>query len=327
MAEIYINTNSIATTKILYSGDIVDADGPVMVTVYDITQDPTIEPLVNPETGIYTTQALKIETDSGSYKINLPFYLTNRHKKLKLVWHYNVYGQSLQHETRLDIVQPYCNMAEAIEDLNFGTDSSDPNYKSYHQLVMAEKYARKIIDDFTGQTFSLYDDSITVYGSGSDILPLPYRINNLHELYANDILLINTLEEINNWTNVVQISETGFGLRVNRASSLDNTIYSANGMIPPSINSYEGGAFIKNYAYRVQGRYGWNSVPDSVEQACIQLMGHFFDKDRMWKDQYIKSISTFDWKFDYSSDINSGTGCAYADKLLSPYVLNQMVVI
>jgi hypothetical protein len=56
-------------------------------------------------------------------------------------------------------------------------------------------------------------------------------------------------------------------------------------------------------------------------------MGHFFDKDRIWKDQYMKSISTFDWKFEYTSNINSGTGCAYADKLLSPYVLNQMVVI
>lgn len=327
MAEIYINSNSIASTKIIYGGDIVDADGPVTVTIYDITEDPAVSPPVDPGVGIYTTLATKLETDYGSYKVNVPFYLTDRYKNLKLLWHYHVYGQSLQHETRLDIVQPYCNMAEAIEDLNFGSDPSDPNYKSYHQLVMAEKYARKIIDDFTGQTFSLYDDSITVYGSGSDILPLPYKINDLHELYANDILLVNNIEEINNWNYTVQVSETGFGLRVNRASQLDNSVYSANGMVPPSINDSSGGAFIKNYAYRVQGRYGWNSVPDAVEQACIQLMGHFFDKDRVWKDQYIKSISTFDWKFDYLSDVNTGTGCAYADKLLSPYVLNQMVVI
>jgi hypothetical protein len=56
-------------------------------------------------------------------------------------------------------------------------------------------------------------------------------------------------------------------------------------------------------------------------------MGHFFDKDRHWKDQYLKSVQTFDWKFDYSSDIYTGTGCSYADKLLSDYVISQAMVI
>jgi hypothetical protein len=108
---------------------------------------------------------------------------------------------------------------------------------------------------------------------------------------------------------------------------VDNTVYVANGMVPPSINDVGYGAFIRNYSYRVQGKFGWESVPDEVEQACLQLMGHYFDKDRYWKDQYLKSVQTFDWKFEYSSDVNRGTGCAYADKLLSSYVLNQMVVI
>ena len=49
---------------------------------------------------------------------------------------------------------------------------------------------------------------------------------------------------------------------------------------------------------------------------------------RMWgQDQYVKNVQTFDWNIEYSGDVFSGTGCAYADKLLSPYVLNQMVVI
>jgi len=328
MAEVYINSNSPASTKIIFGGEIINADGDyVMATVYDITEDPAVTVPVDPEVPIFSLEATKIETDNGSYKINIPFHVTNRPKNLKINWGYEIDGEGHQHFSYVDVIQPYCNLAEAIEDLNFGTDPSDPNYKTYHELVMAEKYARKLIDDFTGQKFAVYDDVHIVYGSGSDILPLPYKLDSLHELYANDILLINNLEEINNWGRTVQISETGFGLRVNRTAEIDNTVYSANGMVPPSINDFGNGAFIKDYVYRVQGRYGWSSVPDEVEQACIQLMGHFFDKDRLWKDQYIKSISTFDWKFDYTSDINKGTGCAYADKLLSPHVLNQMVVI
>jgi hypothetical protein len=328
MAEIHINTNSSVSTKIIYGGEVINADGDlVMATVYDITEDPALEVPVNPETPIFSSEAIKIETDNGSYKINIPYHQTSRLKNLKIRWGYNINGSAQQHFSTVDIVQPYCSLAEAIEDLNFGTDPSDPNYKTYHELVMAEKYARKIIDDFTGQKFSLYDDVHTIYGSGSDVLPLPYKLNTLHELYVNDIMLLDNTQEINNWGRSVRISETGFGLRVNRADELDNSVYSANGMVPPSINDIGGGSFIKDYAYRVQGRFGWSEVPDEVEQACIQLMGHFFDKDRIWKDQYMKSISTFDWKFEYTSNINSGTGCAYADKLLSPYVLNQMVVI
>ena len=64
-----------------------------------------------------------------------------------------------------------------------------------------------------------------------------------------------------------------------------------------------------------------------IDPSCINLIGHYFEKDKVWKDQYVKNLKTFDWNIEYSGDVFSGTGCLYADKLLSPYVLNQMVVI
>ena len=327
MAEVYINSNSVTSTKIIYGGDIVDADGTVMATVFDITEDPAVTPAIDPGTAVYTTQAIKLETDHGSYKINIPYSLTNRSKNFKIRWNYQINGESLEHYTMLDVVKPYCNLAEAIDDLNLGTDPSDPNYKTYHELVMAEKYARKIIDEFTGQKFATYDDVHIVYGSGSDVLPLPFKLNTLHELYQNDVLIVDTINEINNWNFTTRISETGFGLRVDRQSTLDNTVYSANGMIPPSINDSYSGAFIKDYTYRVQGRFGWDTVPDQVEQACIQLMGQYFAKDRLWTDRYLKSVSTFDWDFEYSDAAFTGTGSSYVDKLLAPYVLTNLVII
>jgi hypothetical protein len=329
MAEVYKNSYAPAKTKIFWGGEIVDADSTVLVDIYDTTQDPAVLPSIDPETPVSSNiSATKSEVDPGSYEINIPYALTDRNKNLKLKWKYTINTIGASHNTFVDVVTPYASLSEVVEDLGISTDSSDPNYKSYHELVMAEKYARKVIENHTGQNFYLYDDVQIAYGSGSDILPLPFKLDTLHELYGNDLLLVDNINNENNWIFEPIISETGFGLRVDRTSSLDNTVYTANGMVPPTINDYGGnGAFRKDTRYKVAGKFGWTEVPDNVEQACIQLIGDYFAKDKVWTNKYVKSISTFDWDFEYSSDAYKGTGNAYADQLLYPYVLTTMVVI
>jgi hypothetical protein len=334
MAEVYTYSNDLVSTKIFWQNDIVSADANVLVDFYEVTK--SLDPYSSLSSAVSETlissnsTAIRSETDNGTYSVEIPRSITATNKKLKLVWKYSINGVNTSHSTFCDVVTPYCSFAEAIEDLNFGTDASDPEYKTYHQLRMAEKYARKLIENYCGQDFYLYDDVYIGYGSGTNLLPLPYKVNRIYEIYVNDILLIdNTVTPVvNNWNYIPIITEGGFGLRVNETSHLDNTVYIANGMIPPTVNDISyGGAFKNNQRYRVSAQFGWAEVPDNVEQACIQLMGHFFDKDRAWKDQYVKSVSTFDWKFDYNSDVHTGTGCSYADQLLSPYVINNMVVI
>lgn len=329
MAEVYKNSFAPAKLKIYWAGQNADADGQVSVNIYDVTQDPAVLPAVNPSTPVASNLiATKSETDPGSYEINIPYALTNRNKNLKLTWSYSIGGAPVQYETFIDVVTPYAPISEIAEDLGLSSDPSDPNYKSYHELVMAEKYARKVIESHTGQQFYLYDDVQLAYGSGSDTLPLPFKLNTLHELYANDVLLIDTINNQNNWIYNPSISETGFGLKVDKTQVIDNTVYTSNGLVPPNVNDYySSGVFRDGVKYKVAGKYGWEDVPDNVEQACIQLVGDYFSKDKTWTNKYVKSISTFDWDFEYSSDAYKGTGNAYADQLLYPYVLTTMVVI
>jgi hypothetical protein len=327
MAEIYVGSNFPARTTIFYAGELYISEGPVNVQVYDITQDPAVVPSINPETLVIQLTATQLETDPGTYQVVLPLTLTTRQRNFKLDWLYMVGSETITHTSYLDVVKPYADITEVMQDLNFGYEPSDPNYKSYHELIMAEKYARKVIESHTGQNFYLYDDVQIAYGTGSDVLPLPYKLNSLHELHASDLLLVDTINNVNNWNYEPIVSETGFGLRVDRSNVLDNTVYVANGMVPPSIHDLYSGPFMNGVKYRVAGKYGWDYVPDNVQQACIQLIGDFFSKDRVWTNKYVKSISTFDWDFEYSSDVYKGTGNAYADQLLYPYVLNNMVVI
>ena len=326
MAEIYKDQTSPIKTKIFWGGELVDADDDVIAVVYDITEDNTISPTVNPNVPVGTFTATKLETDMGTYQVVLPLSLCRRNRKFKVEWRYEVEGNEASHIYFTDVVTPYANLSDIIDDLNFGTDTSDPNYKSYHELQMAEKYARKLIEIYTNQVFHLYDDRQIVYGSGADILPMPFKMNQIHELYENDVLLVDNINNISNWTYAPMISESGFGIRVNRQQLNDGMVYVSNGLVPPTINDLGfSGAFKKDYRYSVQGRFGWSSVPDNVEEACIILIKQFFDQDRAWKDKYVKNISTFDWKFEFMEDAHRGTGNLYADQLLSPYVLNGMV--
>jgi hypothetical protein len=331
--EILLGTNSPVKHKVYWKGSPRDADGLPFVKVYDITEDPAVTPAINPGTLITTLTPTKLETDIGVYEVYPPHSLTNRNKQLKLVWEYSVEGVLLQKEHKLFVVTPYVDITQAADVLRLGSDPSDPNYKSYFEIAEAERYARKVIENYTGQTFSLYNDVHTVYGAGADVLPLPFKLSTLHEMYENDIMILDYVGEAdtsvneNQWTYNTVISESGFGIRINRANMLDNTVYVANGMVPPSINYSDGGAFRKDSVYRVAGVYGWEYVPDEVELAAIELMKDYFSKDKVWRDKYMKSISTFDWKFEYQADTYRGTGNVYVDQILLPYVVSQMVVI
>ena len=328
MAEIYVNSNFPVRTTIFYAGELFQANGPVTVKVYDITEDPAISPPINPGTLIMELPATQLETDPGTYQVILPLSLTNRQRELKLIWTYQVETEINQHTSHLDVVVPYADVSEIMQDLNLGLDPSDPNYKTYHELIMAEKYARRTIDTYCGQSFSLYDDVQIAYGAGTNLLALPFKLAQIHEIYADDYLLYSSLDNINKWGYTPIISETGFGVRIDTSNMLDNTVYVANGMIPPTVNDlgYHG-AFKNGVRYRIQGKFGWDDVPENVEEAAVMLVKDYFAKDNVWKNKYIKKISAFDWDVEYSGDAFRGTGNLYADQLLQPYVITGMVVI
>ena len=326
MAEIYKDQTAPIKTKIFWAGEITNPDSSVHGTVFDITEDATLNPAIDPNIPLFTLLADKIETDNGTYQIVIPIEYCRRNRKFKIVWTYQIGGIEASHTYYTDVVTPYANLSDVWDDLNLGTDPSDPNYKTYHEVQMAEKYARKLIEIYTAQFFYLYDDVQIVYGSDADILPMPFKIYELHELYENDYLLVDNINHINNWIYNPIISESGFGLRVNRQNLVDNLTYTSNGLIPPSINDRGfNGAFKQDYRYQVQGRFGWSSVPDNVEEACIILIQQFFDKDKEWRNRYVKSISSFDMDFEFTEDAYKGTGNLYADQLLQPYVINGML--
>lgn len=324
--EIYVGSTAPVKHKIYWRGEELDSDNPPVVSIYDITNDP-INP-VSPTTVLATFSSEKLETEVGIYQIFIPTTLMTRERTLRIVWSYTISGleQTKQHD--IYVVKPYTDLEQVREELDFGGERSDPNYKSYQQLVVAERYARRVIETHTGQRFYLYDETHLAHGTGSDTLMLSAKIVQLHKLYVNDSLLINELSspKVNNLSSTIDITESGFGLRINRASAMDNTVYTANGLVPPSIHE-NGSAFKQGNRYQVFGRFGYADVPDDIDLACVELMKDYFSKDAAWRNKYINKISTFDWDFEYGPGATYGTGNLYVDQLLSDYVVSKVMLL
>ena len=325
MAEVLVGSQSPITHKVFWEGNVADATSAPTVKIYDVTNDPAVVPAISSNTLLTTLTSTLDENNPGTYTVNIPYAYTNRNRTLRLKWEYVVSGTSVVKTEDVFVVTPYVDFNH-IQDLGFASDSSDPGYKSYAELLKAERYARKQIEGYTKQYFYLHDDIYLIYGFESDTLPLPEKLYSLQKLHVKDILLIDNLANpvVNNWGLTVNLTETKFGIRVDRSSTLDNTVYIANGMVPPSIHDYSG-LFQSGVPYKVQGRFGWPSVPENVEQAAAELMKDYFSKDIMWRNKYVKTISTFDWEFEYTGDAYTGTGNSYADSLLSDYVLTAKV--
>lgn len=325
MAEILTKSQSPITHQVFWNGDVGVPNSAPIVKLYDVTSDPAVTPPISPVVVLETLTSVADENNLGSYSVYIPFQYTDRNRTLRLRWEYYIGEKFISREDEVFVVTPYVDFNH-VQDLGFSMDSSDPGYRSYKELILAERYARKQIEQYTGQKFYLYDDVYTIYGYDSDTLPLPAKIHDLHELYADDILLLNNITQVDNWNYDVEITTTGYGIRINRSNMLDNTVYTANGMVPPSIHDASG-VFRSGVQYKIQGRFGWDKVPDDVELAGIELMKDYFAKDRSWRNKYIKNISTFDWDFEYTSEAYSGTGNAYADRLLADYVMVSKVEI
>lgn len=327
MAEIYKNTNTAVSTKLYVKGEPITSEHNVVVNFFDITEDPLINPQIDPNDTVLSLVAEQSEVDIGVYSVYIPIYYTDRNRNFKLQWTYAYNSQTYHHITYLDVVTPYISLEEALEDLGLGSDSNDPNYKTYHEMRMAEKYARKQVEYYTGQSFYEYDDTFTIMGNDSDILPLPSRILQVHTLKSNDQLLVDNLNNINNIGFNLKPTTSGFGILIDQATQLDPETYIANGMVPPSIYDVSPNIFRRGKRYDIYGRFGWKDIPDEVEQATIEIMRSYFAKDRLWRDKYINKISTTDWDFQFTSEAFAGTGSSYADKLLLDFVVTQMVVV
>ena len=141
MAEILINTQSPITHQVYWNGEITVLDTAPTVKLYDITIDPAINPAINPNTPLQLLTSVADENNPGTYITYVPYQYTNRNRTLRLEWYYTIGSTNVTRSDEVYVVTPYVDFNH-VQDLGFSIDSSDPNYKSYKELIRAYLSAR-----------------------------------------------------------------------------------------------------------------------------------------------------------------------------------------
>lgn len=311
----------------VYSGSI----GTIYLTTYEdgVPVAPSATPTVSildAETGALVTSgtATLVSSDyEGEYKYTLPGSATSVDRVLKATWSYTISGQTTQEVEYIYIVTPYATIDEIMSELGYSSQPQESNYFPYEKVKSAERVARMMVNDFLGFSLGKFSGTLVAYGEGADVLILPSKMISFTKLTENDLTVIDTTQSYNQFGYEVEITETGYGLRlVPNAPGEDVSEKEYYDLV-----NLRSGQFRNGSRYEVTGVIGWNYIPVEIKQATFLIVNDLLCNDSIWRSKYVKKINSGQMSVEFSSLTFNGTGNAIADSLLQKFKSIQVVVI
>ncbi len=308
--------------------------GLVRITTHDIyglpaAPDSNANPVVkikNPETDevILQSVASLIDTDyPGDYEFIIPSQFVQYDRVLKVEWSYSIDGSTITEDDFIYVVTPYSTVDEIVAELGFSMRPEDANYFSYDKIRSAARVARMMINTELGFAIEKTMKNVTAYGGGADVLILPEKIISINSVSENDELVIDNSEDYNIFGFDVEITETGYAIRVvppNPGDDIDEQEeFDYTGLTQ--------GRFRDGYRYEITGVFGWNYVPVEVKQCMYLLINDLLCNDSLWRTKYVKKINSGQMSVELSSQSFNGTGNALVDSILQKFKMIQAVII
>jgi hypothetical protein len=309
MAEIHSGTNGPINFKTYYNGIAKDPDSGPSVKIY--YEDAT--------SGVSLT-ANNTDVDAGSYFVYLPITATTDYKYFYIHIIYTISGTEFYDKKHYVVTRPYATVADIVDYSGYGVDTVDTNYKTYDEIMSAERYARFKINAFTGQKFDYGQKTVSALGDGVDVLLLPERIESISKVYENDVLVYDSASTNNQVS--LKVTDTNYAIAIDKGAGLE--VFES---YPYQADRPNAGYFNSGSKYTIEGMFGYKNVPIEIYDCTIRLANDFFHQDTTWKEKYVKSMQTGDWSVDISPAAFTGTGNSAVDRMLEPFVANRMVVI
>ena len=196
--ELYTGITQKIYLDIYKDGELAAADSNPVVVIYDGETD----------VQLFSGFGLPELDDEGHYGFSLLDNYVMNDKLIKAVWTYSVGSNPMTTVNYYSVVTPYISISEAYTRLHLGREEGDERYTPFHDMAEAERFARFMIENYTGVKFGRYEKTITAYGQDADILYLGDRIISFTKLTENTKVVIDKTANVNVFSFNVDITDT-----------------------------------------------------------------------------------------------------------------------
>lgn len=267
---------------------------------------------------VFEVSAVVFDPATGTFSFTLPFFLSQEDAELAVSWKFDYLenGQTYTYnrDTKIAVITPYVSFS-TLTNL-YGVELTA------EEIQVAERAVRSVINAHCGQSFGRSTGVKYAVGSGDNSLALPARLISLTDVVTDspgvDLYGSYNVAGDGWYLSPTLYPQGGYSIK----SDVTDYVIGVNGVI---YNPYGNkvSAFQKDVRYRVEGTWGWEYVPEAVQEATKLLINDYAGPDSTYRDRYLASLTSPDWRIQFHSGAFRQTGNVRADQLLSDYVLKR----
>lgn len=254
--------------------------------------------------------SITLNSDSTSYDRNIKIEFVTTSSS-------GAFGQ-IQY---ISLIRPYATINRIVELADI--DVTLLGSASASKLQRLERRARLNINAHLGFNFYKEKRSITIYGNNTDVLELPDSIHRIDSIYEDDLLIYERDNETYQLDYPIQIGPSLNRIRIGNTAEVNKEIFES----PKFSIFYFEGTFKKDYAYRIDGVWGWEYVPSEIEEATALLVNDYLCNDFNIRNKNIAQLTNDSYDVKYAANAATGTGNLVVDNLLSPFREPRYMVI
>jgi len=241
----------------------------------------------------------------------LPLSMVQFDSTLEVVWKisFDELGEpvNVTKKTLVEVVTPILSAEEILEVWDTATPA---------EVVKIEKAVRHIIQAYTGQTFGMYIGKEKVRGTNNKSI---FTQKRLIELYDVDGQNASGYFRVHPEGYIVE--HYAYGIPPVKADYFGLHMHTGGVIHNPNNVTYHKWA--SDRTYELNGRWGWEAVPEPVKEAAKLLVNDYACADSQYRDRYLVSMTAADWRIQFNSGAYLRTGNVRADQLLSEYVITR----
>lgn len=320
--ELYYRTID-SIRHVIYVGDgIVSPEGPASYEITTLDGVVVAEGTSSSEDGVYT--ALVGSEVTGDFEPKV------------ITWTYTIDGNEIETAPEIiEIVRPYI-MPDTYNRTAPGQELDIRNFR------MVESKVRKVIESYCRQSFQIQQHVVkTAVGHTGNALQLPERLIRFKGMSVVDEPIaslvgypgIMTYPNMQDGTNYELLRGDGIArhslneyvsFNPDRPWEIRRRLNAeAGGMNPINRSQF----FSSHKQYAILGDWGWEYIPNDIQQAAAILIADYANDDATYREKYIDNVRAADWRMEFAATGNETTGNANADMMLERYRNYRLEVI